>query len=155
MKEYKEHIWIDTNKDGTVCVGLTQNFIETKLQECFHIMQADAQYLKKDGPMLVVETNDGLSSLKSPVTGRIIGFNDRARNFPDKLKEEDAILTILPDGVKLPATKVKEKPAEAIQQFDLNWLNEPPIPWPVQQPNNQELPQRFVNIVNRNARRPR
>jgi hypothetical protein len=36
------------------------------------------------------------------------GFNDRARNFPDRLKEEETILEVLPDGVKLePAVKAK------------------------------------------------
>ena len=108
MKEFYKDIWVDTQEDGTVKVGLTRNFIESKLTECFHIIQADAQEVRKGGPMLVVETNDGLSSLKSPVSGRIIRFNDRARNFPDKMTEDEVILVL--------NTKPREKPAEIIRQ---------------------------------------
>ena len=126
MKEYNGSIWSETNKDGTVSVGLTQNYIDNELMTCFHIMQADAQVLKKNGPMLVIETNDGLSSLKSPVTGRIMNFNDRARNFPDKLKESDTILTILPDGIKFTG-KVKAEPARMIQD-DIDELFAHPQP---------------------------
>ena len=131
MKEYNGSIWSETNKDGTVSVGLTQNYIDNELMTCFHIMQADAQVLKKNGPMLVIETNDGLSSLKSPVTGRIMNFNDRARNFPDKLKESDTILTILPDGVKFVGKeKPKVEPARMIQDdIDELFANPQPLQW--------------------------
>jgi|SRR5712664_2297847 len=130
MKENREPIWIETNPDGTVNVGLTHNFINQKLQECFHIIQADATDVKRNSPMLVLETNDGLESIKSPITGRILTFSDRARNFPDKLTEDDVIIKILPEGVKLPEKKravAKKKVVDEVAQpVQFNWDNVPP-----------------------------
>jgi len=107
MKTFSGNIWQETDKAGVVSIGLRQTYLEEKMQECFHILQADAINLKKGGPMMVIETNDGLESLKSPLTGRITFFNDKARNFPDRLVEDDVIFTVLPEGVK--AVEVKRK----------------------------------------------
>lgn len=109
-KQILGSIWVQTNKDGTVSVGLTADFIRTKMGECFHIMQADKDDLVENQPMLVMETNDGLESVRSPVTGRILSFNRRAVDFPDKLKDSESILTILPVGVAPKATTKKPKP---------------------------------------------
>lgn len=95
-KETRGPIWVQTNKDGTVSVGLTAEFVRSKMGECFHIMQADLDDVIINQPMLVFETNDGLESVKSPVTGSVLQFNRRAVDFPDKLTEEEVILTIRP-----------------------------------------------------------
>lgn len=108
--EVRGPIWIRTNKDGTVSVGLTAEFVRTKMGECFHIMQADVDDVVINQPMLVFETNDGLESVRSPVTGAILKFNRRAVDFPDKLTEEEAILTILPRGTE---TSKKSKSIKA------------------------------------------
>jgi glycine cleavage system H lipoate-binding protein len=108
MKSYKGNIWTDTKSDGMVDIGFTQMFIHQKMMECFHVLQADAVNLNEKGPMLVIETNDGLENLRSPVTGKIIFFNTKARNFPDQLTEDDVILSVLPKGVLLPKTAKKE-----------------------------------------------
>jgi len=95
-KEILGSIWVQTSRDGMVSVGLTRDYIRQKLGECFHIMQADAGQLTLNQPMLVLETNDGLETIKSPVSGVIVHFNWRARDFPDKLTEEETILVIKP-----------------------------------------------------------
>jgi len=110
VKTFSGNIWQETDKAGVVSIGLRQTYLEEKMQECFHILQADAQHLKKGGPMMVIETNDGLESLKSPLTGRITFFNDKARNFPDRLVEDDVIFTVLPEGVKPVEVKRKAAP---------------------------------------------
>lgn len=106
MKEIKGPIWYQTNKDGTVSIGLTNEYIQKRCSECFHIMQADLYEVAVNQPMLVLETNDGLDSIPSPVSGHVVNFNWRARDFPDKLTEEESILTIKPkekEPVKKPA----------------------------------------------------
>lgn len=123
MKEYRDEFWYETNKDGTVSIGFTTDFIRKKMPECFHILQADTKNLKENDPMLVLETNDSLESIKSPVTGRVKWFNSNARNFPDQIKESDVILTVEPPGIK------KEVPPS---QFDLEFmqiLNRPDNIW--------------------------
>jgi glycine cleavage system H lipoate-binding protein len=109
MKEYSGGLWTETAPSGVVRLGFSKVFIEQKLGECFHVMQADSKNVKEGEPLLVLETNDGLESLKSPITGTILHFNSKARNFPDRLTEEDNILEVLPEGVKAPKPDKKEK----------------------------------------------
>lgn len=121
MKEYNGNLWTETDALGKVKLGFSKVFIEQKLGECFHVMQADSKNVKKGEPLLVLETNDGLESLKSPITGTILSFNTKARNYPDRLTEEDSILELLPEGVTLPKEEKKTKTkAKAID----NWLTQ-------------------------------
>src|SRR5260370_11552088 len=129
MKEYTKDFWIETNPDGTVNVGLTDNLIQSKLQECFHILQANTLAVKENEPMLVLETNDGLESLKSPVTGTVLKFNDRARNFPDKIKEDEVVLHLCPVGVKMPVVKRPRVNTRANQQRINDLLMMPQPDW--------------------------
>lgn len=108
MKEFIGDLWIDKAEDGRVKIGFARRFIEDRMGECFHVMQADTRNVKKGGPLLVIETNDGLRPVKSPLSGSILYFNDHARNFPDKLVEDDCILEVLPEGVKLSSVKKAE-----------------------------------------------
>lgn len=105
MKEFFGNVWTEAESDGHIRIGFSRRFIEDRLSECFHVMPADTKALRKGGPMLVIETNDGLESLKSPITGSILVFNEKARNFPDRLTEEDDILQVCPEGVSLPIYK--------------------------------------------------
>jgi glycine cleavage system H lipoate-binding protein len=124
MKEYNGHLWTEPDKEGRVKIGFTKRFIEERLGECFHVMQADIKSVRKGSPMLVIETNDGLESLKSPLTGAILVFNAKARNFPDRLTEEDTILQVLPEGVTLPQAKKKqEKTVESVADRAWNQVN--------------------------------
>jgi len=119
MKKNIGFVWTEEKSDGRVNIGFTRAFIDSKLMECFACVQADAFNLFEGGPMLVIETNDGLESLKSPITGTITNFNAKARNFPDRLTEDDVILTVLPKGVVLPA-KAKTKKVtlqETLERF--------------------------------------
>lgn len=104
MKTNHGNVWSEV-RNGRMAIGFTKQCIDDTLPECFHVLQADATTVKLRGPMLVLETNDGLLSILSPVAGRIRFFNDRARNFPDKLTEEDVIIEVeLPQ----PAQEVKK-----------------------------------------------
>lgn len=96
MKQYRDEIWVDEQADGTINIGFSQSFINRKMAECFHVIQADTRKVEADGPLLVIESNDMLESLKSPTTGKVIYFNSKARNFPDKLTEEDVIISVMP-----------------------------------------------------------
>lgn len=102
MKQFDGNIWTDTDSRGVVQIGFTKAYIENQLGECFHVMQADRSTARRGQPIMVLETNDGTSRIKSPVSGRIIKFNGKAMDFPDRLSEEDVIMEVLPEGVKLP-----------------------------------------------------
>lgn len=106
MKTDHNLVWSEVHADKSITIGFTKKCIEERLPECFHVLVADANSVRSAGPMLVLETNDGLESIKSPFTGKISYFNSKARNYPDKLTETDTILTILPPGVE------KAKPVE-------------------------------------------
>lgn len=128
MKTFTEEVWFETNKDGTISVGFTQDYIRRKMPECFHVVQADVKNVAKDTPMLVIETNDCLESVKAPITGRVKYFNHKARDFPDQLKEEDVILTVSPPGVAEealpPAAPLKQIDWNQLRDMNLDWLNE-------------------------------
>lgn len=93
MKQVSGNLWFTTEKDETR-IGFTRSFIAERLSECFHVLPADTKNVKEKGPLLVLETNDGLEPVCSPVTGRLTYFNEKARNFPDRLTEEDCIVSL-------------------------------------------------------------
>jgi hypothetical protein len=137
MKSTKGNLWYEKQQDGVMNIGFTQTFIQQALNECFHILPADSRNVLENGALLVIETNDGVQSLKSPVTGTIVEFNTKARNFPDRIKEEDVILKVLPKGVVIPTVakpavkKAPESPpqvrtiAELREQYrDFAWTDD-------------------------------
>jgi hypothetical protein len=127
MKKINGNIWIDSGEKGKIKIGFTKDYLETKLQECFHVLPADNFQVKDRGPLMVLETNDGLETIYSPANGRIIFFADKAKNFPDRLVEEDVVVEI---EVPKPVEKVKKttaKPPEKLGRYNItNWHNMPP-----------------------------
>lgn len=150
MKEFIGDLWMDKAEDGRVKIGFARRFIDDRMGECFHVMQADTRNVKKGGPLLVIETNDGLRPVKSPLSGSILYFNDHARNFPDKLVEDDCILEVLPEGVKL--SSVKKAEVKKPYNYDTDFLAildaQPAPPRPVlgevQRVQLQEMAQRIL-----------
>lgn len=127
MKQVSGNLWFTTEKDETR-IGFTRSFIAERLSECFHVLPADTKNVKEKGPLLVLETNDGLEPVCSPVTGRLTYFNEKARNFPDRLTEEDCIVSLSSKEL----TKVVKTPRLAgyvgivnnnAQQFNFNAVN--------------------------------
>lgn len=130
-------IWME-ERDGIAHIGLTRKFIDEKLGECFHMLPADAVRVVSKGPLLAVETNDGLESIRSPVEGRILFFNDKARNFPDKITEEDVLFRIevpVPKATKKAVAakptlaerlkQAKEAKVQQVNQNQLRWFDDP------------------------------
>src|SRR5579864_9391330 len=101
MKEYLGNVWTEVDARGVLRLGFTKQYIDERLGECFHVVPADVGNTTKGGSLLVLETNDGTSRIKSPISGTILVFSDKARNFPDRLTEEDVIIEILPTGKTL------------------------------------------------------
>jgi glycine cleavage system H lipoate-binding protein len=149
-------IWAVTEPNGQVSIGFTQQFIEEKLNECFHVLPAETKKVGNKSPLMVLETNDGLQSIKSPVAGEVVFFSDKARNFPDRLKEDDIVITVFLEGKKKPAKSSTKRAAPArninavpienrvvIRDFDFeNWpglreaivlANDGNVPPPVQE----------------------
>ena len=101
--------WFEETKNG-VAIGLTKTTL-AELAECWHLMPASQRVVIKEGqPLLSVETNEGLSSIPSPVTGIITFFDNKAMNMPDHLDEETPVCTVTPqDQVKKAAAKKIEE----------------------------------------------
>jgi glycine cleavage system H lipoate-binding protein len=107
MKTNYGDIWCETQPDGMMSIGFTKKCIEEKLCECFHILPADVGTAKLKQPLLVLETNDGVEAIPSPINGRIIIFSEKAKNFPDRMTEEDVVVSIEPPEVT--ARKMREQ----------------------------------------------
>jgi glycine cleavage system H lipoate-binding protein len=86
-------IWVESDGGEHVKIGFTRDFLQ-QLDQCWHILPANNSRFKKQMPLMTVETNDGLVSILSPVTGYLQNFDRKAQDFPDKLTEEDVILSI-------------------------------------------------------------
>ncbi len=96
----KNQIWYE--QDGKyVRMGLTRSFLDT-LDECWHILPSNMTAIKMKAPLLTIESNDGLISLLSPVTGNLSNWDSKAANFPEKLTEEDVIVTLSSEAVEDP-----------------------------------------------------
>lgn len=127
MKQVSGNLWFTTEKDETR-IGFTRSFIAERLSECFHVLPADTKNVKEKGPLLVLETNDGLEPVCSPVTGRLTYFNEKARNFPDRLTEEDCIVSLSSKELKKIAPMPRINDDFVIvnhnaQQFNFNQVN--------------------------------
>lgn len=100
-------------------VGFEKDFLK-QMEQCWHIMPAQARgVLKAKHPLLVVETNDEVISIPSPVEGIIEMFSDKARNFPEKITEKDTIITIktVYEKKDLKQKQVAER-AQAVPRFN-------------------------------------
>lgn len=87
--------WFQKNKEGKTEIGFTNDFLRD-LDECWHIMAGATSKvaIKEAQPLCSVETNDGLFSVASPVSGVISFFNTKAMNFPDKITSEEVIAVV-------------------------------------------------------------
>lgn len=126
MKKYHRYIWSEEMKNGTINIGFTREYIDLTLAECFHITQASSFFVNEGKPLLTIETNEGLKVIKSPVTGTITLFSTEARDFPDKLKENDVVMTINPKTEVKPAKAAAPKTQEQ-WNFDIRqgqWIQD-------------------------------
>lgn len=91
-------IWHE-ERENTITIGLTRDFLNS-LDECWHILPTTQAEIKVKTPLFTLETNDGLLSILSPVKGFLHHWNDQATNFPDKLTENDPIITLAKEAPK-------------------------------------------------------
>ena len=117
MKKYQRYMWTEEMQSGTINIGFTREYIDLMLNECFHITQAQMYLVTEGKPMLTIETNEGLKVLLAPCTGVVASFSSKARDFPDKLTEEDVVLVILPKK------EVKAAKAKTFQQTTPDFQN--------------------------------
>jgi glycine cleavage system H lipoate-binding protein len=125
----KNQIWFQ--KEGNlVKVGFTANFLES-LSECWHILPASTGLIREKDPLMAVETNDALLSIRSPAEGVVLNFNNKAMNFPDKLGAEDIILMINTDTkekVATPSTSRRSNEGGGLLDEPRLRLRNPPQP---------------------------
>lgn len=115
MKQFDSDnkIWYETETDGTINVGFTRQFLMENMPECFHILPAHNNEVTIRGPLFAIETCSGLKSIRSPFKGIISNFSSAARNFPDRIKEDDIVATVLPADHPSLTKKQKKQKVEA------------------------------------------
>lgn len=105
-----DKIWFMKDK-GTIQVGFNKSFLrELSEGSCWHIMPANNRRVKEKLPLLTVESSDELVSIPSPVSANVYSFSDKARNFPEKLNEDDVVIELRESD-----TKSKAKVADVAQ----------------------------------------
>jgi hypothetical protein len=108
---HKNQIWFE-QQDNVVKVGFTKSFLE-KLEQCWHILPANMGRFREHSPLMVIETNDALISVKSPVSANFSQWSDKAQNFPDQLTEEDVVLEMYTG----PAQRREQRPQAVVDEF--------------------------------------
>ena len=116
MKETSKdgRIWFE--KKGTeVQIGFTSNLL-SELEDCWHLLPAASNKteIKENQPLLSVETNDGLFSVPTPVSGIITFFDNKAMNFPQKLTTDD-VVCVVTDAEEI--KKKKQNDEDALRQL--------------------------------------
>lgn len=96
MKETSKdgRVWFE--KKGTeIQMGFTPQMLG-ELDDCWHLLPAasNKQEIRENQPLLSVETNDGLFSVPTPVSGIITFFDNKAMNFPQKLTTDDVVCVV-------------------------------------------------------------
>lgn len=96
MKETSKdgRVWFE--KKGTeIQIGFTANLL-SELDDCWHLLPAasNKQEIRENQPLLSVETNEGLFSVPTPVSGIITFFDNKAMNFPQKLTTDDVVCVV-------------------------------------------------------------
>lgn len=112
-------LWFRTNANGHVEVGFTGEFLG-ELDGCWHMLPAAGQKteIKEQQPLVAVETNDGLFSLPSPVSGIITFFDNKAMNFPEKL-DTDQVVCVVKDAeaIRAEEKRIREEHEAAVQRL--------------------------------------
>lgn len=136
QQDSSNRLWFETLGTNTM-IGFTKPFLEI-VNSSWHVLQNGVGSVKKDAPLLSVETDDALFAVPSPLDGEIITFSDKAQNYPDKLTEDDVVCIVS----SLPAQKAKKAPARKLPErmildddlLALLQVEEPVLPNP--NPNN-------------------
>lgn len=120
-------IWFKENKEE-VEVGFTEVFSKNVLSEAFQVLVV-SQKLKKNKPLLSVETNDGFLTINTPsdLDGLFVcKFLEQAKDCPDSIGTQAVLILSKVPPVKK-AKKVEEEAprrnAEAFREF-LNTFNQ-------------------------------
>jgi hypothetical protein len=120
---HKNQIWFE-QQDNVVKVGFTKSFLEG-LDQCWHILPANMGRFREHSPLMVIETNDALVSVKSPVSAHFSQWSDKAQNFPDQLTEDDVVLEIYTG----PAQRREPQP-RVIEDDENQWAGAPQLAVP-------------------------
>lgn len=126
----KNQIWFERT-NNVVAIGFTQAFLDG-LDQCWHILPANLTRFREKAPLMVVETNDNLISIMSPVTAHFAQWADKAQNFPYMLNENDVVLEMnVTEARKTPgrASTIQVNPFAA-QEFMVR-AADPQIQWEV------------------------
>lgn len=112
----KNQIWYLQNGE-VVQLGFTKSFIDS-LDQCWHILPANTEQVKKKSPLFVVETSDAMISIMSPLEGYVRMYNEVAHDFPDQLTENTVIMELVSAE---PVRAVNMRGADAVPLPPANW----------------------------------
>lgn len=89
----KNQIWYEQTEQGVTKIGFTRSFLDG-MDQCWHILPGNMERFREKAPLMVVETNDALVSILSPITGNFGQWSVKAQDFPNQLTEDDVVMEI-------------------------------------------------------------
>lgn len=88
LKYTKSHEWIQSNDDGTVTIGITDNAQELLGDLVFVELPEEGSVLTAGDQCAVVESVKAASDVYAPITGEIIAVNASLENEPEQVNTD-------------------------------------------------------------------
>ncbi|MDO8643632.1 MAG: glycine cleavage system protein GcvH, partial [bacterium] len=88
LKYTKEHEWVRVEKDGTVCVGVTDHAQDQLGEIVFVELPDEGEEFEKGDSFGVVESVKSVNDVYSPLSGKIIEFNEPLVDSPELINED-------------------------------------------------------------------
>lgn len=88
LKYTKSHEWIQSNDDGTVTVGITDNAQELLGDLVFVELPEEGSVLEAGDQCAVVESVKAASDVYAPISGEIIAVNESLEDEPEQVNTD-------------------------------------------------------------------
>ena len=88
LKYTKSHEWIQSNDDGTVTIGITDNAQELLGDLVFVELPEEGSVLSAGDQCAVVESVKAASDVYAPITGEIIAVNSALEDEPEQVNTD-------------------------------------------------------------------
>lgn len=83
------HEWARDNKDGTITIGITDHAQELLGDVVYVELPEDGTtFHTKDNPAGIIESVKAASDFYSPLTGEVIGINEKLDGEPELINDE-------------------------------------------------------------------
>ena len=88
LKYTKSHEWVESNDDGTVTIGITDNAQELLGDLVFVELPEEGSVLAAGDQCAVVESVKAASDVYAPISGEIIAINTALEDEPEQVNTD-------------------------------------------------------------------